>query len=406
MRKFIEYIEYIVEGQVDGLRDVKKIRHYTTGAALKKILSSGIIEPNESQGDDDWKDYPIIDKKVVSFHDERTDPEYDTLIDANNRVQSIDGRTFTLALHMKKICACIEIDYDKIDKAIQDRTHLLNIYGTKAEHFINMWNYNVENAKGDNEYYIHNKLKQDLAELVINAIKNKDQKELLASLKYVWGQYNFEDKHKDEEAKLANEAIRKLFLQYYDEDTLNSTYKGKFNRDRNFYIDKVERQMGWGFGYGFPSLDMLKRTYEESKRAADFAKRHKLKPFNEEDGKLLADYFVKFDWINIVKLLKAHGWQPGDSKIEAFLGKGILRNNKKADGSLVRWLDELMSKKDRIVNMDIEIRIASPVELTKDNCVIKIFNGICDATKQTAIKALPKKYYEKYNIEHIEPEGK
>lgn len=406
MRSFIEYIDYIVEGQVDGLRDVKKIRHYTTGAALKKILSSGFIQPNESPGDEDWKDYPIEDKKVVSFHDERTDPEYDTLIDANNRGESIDGRTYTLALHMKKICACIEIDYDKIDKAIQDRTHLLNIYGTKAEHFVNMWNYNVGNAKDDNEYYIHNKIKQDLAELVINAIKNKEQKELLSSLKYVWGEFSFEDKYKDEEAKLANDAIRKIFLQYYDEDTLNSTYKGRFNRDRNFYVDKVERQMGWGFGYGFPSLDMLKRTYEESKRAADFAKRHKLKPFSEEDGKLLAEYTVKFDWINIVKLLKAHGWQPGDSKIQAFLGSGIARNNKKVDGSLVRWLDELMSKKDRIVNMDIEIRIASPVELTKDNCTIKIFNGICDATKQSSLKSLPKKYYNKYNIEHIEPEAK
>ena len=406
MRSFIEYIDYIVEGQVDGLRDVKKIRHYTTGAALKKILSTGFIEPNESPGDADWRDYPIKDKKVVSFHDERTDPEYDTLIDANNRGISIEGMTPTLALHMKKICACIEIDYDKIDKSIQDRTHLLNIYGTKAEHFVNMWNNNVGNAKDDNEYYIHNKLKQDLAELVINAIENKDEKELLDSLKYTWGEFDFEKKHKDEEAKLANDAIRKLFLQYYDEDTLNSTYKGRFDRERNFYVDKVERQMGWGFVYGFPTLNMLKKTYETSKRAADFAKRHKLKPFSEEDGKLLAEYTVKFDWINIVKLLKAHGWQPGDSKIESFLGAGIARNNKKVDGSLVRWLDELMSKKDRIVNMDIEIRIASPVELTKDNCVIKIFNGICDATKQSALKALPKKYYNKYNIEHIEPEAK
>ena len=104
MRSFTEYIEYIVEGQVDGLRDVKKIRHYTTGAALKKILSSGFIQPNESPGDEDWRDYPIEDKKVVSFHDERTDPEYDTLIDANNRNESIDGRTYTLE---RSICSRI-----------------------------------------------------------------------------------------------------------------------------------------------------------------------------------------------------------------------------------------------------------------------------------------------------------
>ena len=41
------------------------------------------------------------------------------------------------------MCCCIEIDYDKLDKLIQDKTHLLNIYGTKAEHFVNLWNYQV-----------------------------------------------------------------------------------------------------------------------------------------------------------------------------------------------------------------------------------------------------------------------
>lgn len=30
-----------------------------------------------------------------------------------------------------------------------------------------------------------------------------------------------------------------------------------------------------------------------------------------------------------------------------------------------------------------------------------IFDGICDATKQSSLKNLPKKYYDKYNIEHI-----
>ena len=59
--------EYILEGQIDGLKNVKIIRHYTTGTALKKILDSGIIEPHESEGDDDWKDYPIHDKNAPSF---------------------------------------------------------------------------------------------------------------------------------------------------------------------------------------------------------------------------------------------------------------------------------------------------------------------------------------------------
>ncbi len=97
--------EYILEAQIDGLKNIKIIRHYTTGAALKNILASGIIEPHESEGDDDWEDYPIHDKKVVSFHDERTDPEWDQFIKSNNRKISMEGLTPTLGLHSKKCVA-------------------------------------------------------------------------------------------------------------------------------------------------------------------------------------------------------------------------------------------------------------------------------------------------------------
>ena len=30
--------DYLIEAQIDGLKDVKIIRHYTTGAGLKSIL--------------------------------------------------------------------------------------------------------------------------------------------------------------------------------------------------------------------------------------------------------------------------------------------------------------------------------------------------------------------------------
>ncbi len=36
--------EYIFEAQIDGLKDVKIIRHYTTGAGLKSILKNGYIQ--------------------------------------------------------------------------------------------------------------------------------------------------------------------------------------------------------------------------------------------------------------------------------------------------------------------------------------------------------------------------
>ena len=105
--------EYILEAQVDGLKDVKIIRHYTTGAALRSILKDGYIEARESKGDEDWEAYDLFDKKVVSFHDKRTDPEWNTFIKANNRRISMEGTTPTLGLHDKKVCACIGINAAK-----------------------------------------------------------------------------------------------------------------------------------------------------------------------------------------------------------------------------------------------------------------------------------------------------
>jgi hypothetical protein len=396
--------KYILEGQIDGLKNVKIIRHYTTGTALKKILDSGIIEPHESEGDDDWKDYPIHDKNVVSFHDERTDPEWKQFIDSNNRKISMDGLTTTLALHMKKVCCCIEIDYDKLDKLIQDKTHLLNIYGTKAEHFVNLWNYQVNKIKGSNEYFNFNSIKVDLAKLIKNALKD-DNDELVESLKHVWDQYKFDDKRHDDIGKLADNKIREILLKYYSNEELNSLTKDYFGREISVYDDLIKSQIGWGFGYGFPSEYNLNNVIKEYSKAANFAKREKLKPINDNDKEKLIDYLIKFDALNIIKLLRSHGWRFGDSKMQIFLGRGVLNDgsNAKTDGSLLRWLDELMENKQRIVNMGIEIRIASPVLLNKDNCKIKIFSGICEATQQESLLKLPKKYHNKYVIEYIEP---
>ena len=66
------------------------------------------------------------------------------------------------------------------------------------------------------------------------------------------------------------------------------------------------------------------------------------------------------------------------------------------------YLSGLVYCKNRIINANIEIRIPCNVELNKENCKIIIFNGICDATQQSSLKSLPKKYYDKYNIQHIE----
>ena len=161
--------QYILEGQIDGLKNVSIIRHYTTGSALKSILNKGYIEARESPGDDDWKDYDLFDKRVVSFHDKRTDPEWNSFIDANKKGVSMNGLTNTLALHMDKVCACIEIDYDKLPQLIQDKTHLLNIYGKKAKDFCNLWNFVIKDVDGDNAFY---NVKLEL----INLVKRQTQK--------------------------------------------------------------------------------------------------------------------------------------------------------------------------------------------------------------------------------------
>jgi hypothetical protein len=316
----------------------------------------------------------------------------------------MDGLTTTLALHMKKVCCCIEIDYDKLDKLIQDKTHLLNIYGTKAEHFVNLWNYQVNKIKGSNEYFNFNSIKVDLAKLIKNALKD-DNDELVESLKHVWDQYKFDDKRHDDIGKLADNKIREILLKYYSNEELNSLTKDYFGREISVYDDLIKSQIGWGFGYGFPSEYNLNNVIEEYSKSANFAKREKLKPINDADKKKLIDYLIKFDALNIVKLLRSHGWRFGDSKMQIFLGRGVLNDgsNTKTDGSLLRWLDELMENKQRIVNMDIEIRIASPILLNKDNCKIKIFSGICEATQQESLLKLPKKYHNKYVIEYIEP---
>ena len=140
---------YLIEAQSDGLKDVKIIRHYTTGAGLKSILKDGYIEAKESKGDEDWEAYDLFDKKVVSFHDARTDPEWNTFIKANNKGVSMEGTTPTLGLHDKKVCACIEIDYEKLPELMQQKTHLLNIYGEKAENFANYWNCYVDETVKD-----------------------------------------------------------------------------------------------------------------------------------------------------------------------------------------------------------------------------------------------------------------
>lgn len=246
-------LSYIYEAQIDGLKDVKIIRHYTTGSALKSILKLGYIEERESQGDSDWEGYDLYDYKVVSFHDARLDPERDTFIDCNNAKLSLDGYTPTLGLHCKKVCACIEIDYEKLPKLIQDRTHLLNIYKKKAEEFVNCWNRVMDSVKNDDGFVVWAKCKLEFTEFVKSVIKGDDE-ELKESLKFIWNPYDVNKLIQEKEAKLVFTEIEKIFLKYYTKEKLYEPVKDLFHNDTIFIYDEISTYMRWGFGYGFPEI--------------------------------------------------------------------------------------------------------------------------------------------------------
>ena len=151
------------------------------------------------------------------------------------------------------------------------------------------------------------------------------------------------------------------------------------------------------------SKTRINNEINESKQLVNFYSSRNFKRFEDDEIEQFKEMVIKFDVIGTVKMLKNHGWRFGDSNLLHFCGGRMKRDNGKyIDGSLGIWLDNLLKSKNRIINANIEIRIPCNVELNKENCKIIIFNGICDATQQSSLKSLPKKYYDKYNIQHIE----
>ena len=413
----ISLTQYIYEAQVDGLKDVKIIRHYTTGAALKSILKNGYIEARESKGDEDWEGYDLFDKKVVSFHDVRTDPEWDTFIKANNRSISMEGTTPTLGLHDKKVCCCIEIDYEKLPQLMQDRTHLLNIYGGKAEEFANYWNLYVdETVKDKNGIVAWYACRVDVLQLCKDIADGKYDSKMEDALNELHDEWNVIDNWYNEKSKPLVKEIEKIFRKHYPQKDLYEEVKDYLGNERKFICYETKRYF-MGFGY----IDSAKDTCDElkkdsrhinseinnSKQQVKFYSTRNFKRFEDDEIKQFKEMVIKFDVIGTVKMLKNHGWRFGDSDLLRFCYyRSQQSNGKYISGALGIWLDDLLKSKNRIINANIEIRIPCNVELNKENCKIIIFNGICDATKQSGLRKLPNKYYDQYNIQHIEPNEK
>lgn len=405
--------DYLIEAQIDGLKDVKIIRHYTTGAGLKSILKDGYIEAKESKGDEDWEAYDLFDKKVVSFHDARTDPEWNTFIKANNKGVSMEGTTPTLGLHDKKVCACIEIDYEKLPELMQQKTHLLNIYGQKAENFANYWNcYVDETVKDKNGIVAWYACKADVIQLCKDITEGKYDVKMEEALNTLHDQNNVIKKWNDETAEPLVKEIEKIFKKHYPQKDLYEEIRDYSYHKQKFICYETSR-----YFMAFPwisddenTCEKLKRStkrinneLDESRQLVNFYSSRNFKRFEDDEIEQFKEMVIKFDVIGTVKMLKNHGWRFGDSNLLHFCGGRMKRDNGKyTDGSLGIWLDNLLKNKNRIINANIEIRIPCNVELNKENCKIILFNGICDATQQSSLKTLPKKYYDTYNIQHIE----
>ena len=132
-------MQVINEGKVLDLPGVKKIRHYTDLYGLTQILDKGILLANDSVGDEDWARYDIGEYKVVSFHDDRYDPEKKEIKKCNEDGEYL-GNTRTLGLHMYDICACIEYEYDKLPDNIKNKATIIKILEEFIRQFQGIWN--------------------------------------------------------------------------------------------------------------------------------------------------------------------------------------------------------------------------------------------------------------------------
>lgn len=417
MRSLKDFIIYqLNEGQVDGLKNVSVIRHYTTFAALKSILANGYIEARESRGDEDWEAYNLGEKEVVSFHDVRTDPEWKQALECNKGKYSLDGRTHTLGTNMKKICACIEIDFDKLDKLIQDKSHLLNIYGQLADEFVNYWNEHVK-WLAKNKLPLTSKLKliNEGVNKIVKSI-NDGNKEVLETVKWtIKSGYWKEDTLQSDQGNFLLNELKDIFEKYYSDKELEEKTETKcyhyvplryalVYQVLDKFLDSF-RTKSWKDEFDENSLHTIEMS-KADKLMIEILNQKYYKEYTEDERQELITAVKNFDIVKAIKMILKHGWRVGDTDrlrdANYFISARRCKannNEKFIDATLLYWVDALMRKKDRIINGNVEIRIPANVEINKENCKIIIFDGIAEAIKQNT--ALPKKYYNQYNIEHI-----
>lgn len=405
----------LLEGQIDGLKNVNIIRHYTTGYGLLSILNDGCIKAYESYGDNDWEKYNITNKKVISCHDPRTDTEWEMMIKSNNQKRSLIG-TKTLGLNMNKVCACIELYFDKLPQKVKDNTHLLNIYSKLGEAFCTYWNLFCKLFDKYGDYLI----KENNLELEIFTIMNNYNIELDRLIDIIC----YGKKPNDNEIECIHKIYGK-YLKYYSDEIYSNKGEIIYNINYKFTIKEINKDFFinhfWHIIYGTYYMYKYDKIYNILKCRENLYNRIHLK-FTDDDKIKVMDSCFRFDSVNIIKMLKKHGCDYINDfytllfnyenmyKAYFYFGSwqkfGLTEQEVIQDisGRLLQLLFTLSKTKSRNIYADLEIRIEDNIELNSNNCKIIIFDGICEGTKQKNIIKEVDKYANTYNIQHILPE--
>ena len=366
---------------VDNLPDVKTIRHYTTMSGLAGILKDKRIKANESAGDADWSHMILQDKNVVSFLDSRADSEMESCIQRNKFNGTLNGYTSHLALHMNKICACIEIDYDKLEPYLERKMRTLNELEQSVHNYVERWNEAADRNLNDLR----------TVEWITKKLLNLKKEEVN---KY---RYNGLWHHPTEAAvELVESSPYKL-----NEEDKDWIYKYKIPEIIN-YVD-------------YPNNTSYQRSVEEASSTIKLVEQYKPKKYTKQEEEDLKVAVGTYNAIDIIHILRMHGWHKDMNKgMNVFpigrdnsigllaerlleVGRGKYVNNK--------WvrINESGRGSRALKKMIPEMRIPCDVPISPDYCKIIIFEGMVKGTKSTTEYDRVKSLLKGYNVE-IYPE--
>lgn len=351
----METFNSLLEREIKPGYEAHKLHHYTTMMGLSSILRKGYIEARESKGDADFGDM-IKNHKVVSFLDGDYDNELEQFYSCNDQGKTLEGLTQHLGLHMKTVCALIEVDLDKLPE--DDEVELLETITWSAFKEVDRWNDDVYD--GDEYYHNIKALYETKMEFYNNKNYNSDQ--LKAALK--------------------ERGVSEDFIK-----------NSRFRRDCEFYSS------------GDPFPDYCQRSLKNAMDHAEGSRGVKLEKMSDTEIAEMKKAIEDVDVRTVYRMLRRKGipakWfdEIKERKPGGWLGEaeGYYWSKSNAAGSLIRYVFSAMQRsKKPFFGPTFEMRIPNNIPLTADNCKIYIFKNIIqkDIDKERVEKVL------EYNNSH------